>query len=215
MSPFDIRDDALVLRVVAALAAVSVPVAHVHQARHSLEQHLLGGRRQPAPWNRGRETSALGERIDQSAEIVRNVRGRPGGDRSFGETLVRIGDHQLGVDFHPRSQARTCRACSPRTVERELAGLQLVNRDVVVVGTRHLLGVVALPLWILRVEVHEVDRDDTLRQLERRLHRIGQPKLDRRLHREPVHDDVDGVLVLLVKGGRIGELDDLRRPEPG
>src|SRR4029450_3650627 len=41
------------------------------------------------------------------------------------------------------------------------------------------------------------------------LHRIGQPVLDGRLYGEPVNDDVDGVLVLLVKDGRIGELDDL------
>jgi hypothetical protein len=32
---------------------------------------------------------------------------------------------------------------------------------------------------------------------------------DRGLYGEPVNDDVDGVLVLLVKDGRIGELDDL------
>ena len=205
----DVGDHAFVLRVVAALPAVPVLVAHVHLPGHPVQQHLLGGGRQPMPGNGGAEAGALGQRVDQPDEVVGDVGRGPGRDRSLGQALLVVGHHQVGIDLHPGAQPVALRAGAPGPVEGELPRLQLVDRDVVVVGAGHLLGVVALPAAVLRVQVDEVDGHDALGQAQRGLHRVGQPLLDRRLDRQPVHDDVDVVLVLLVQDRRIGELDDL------
>ena len=48
--------------------------------------------------------------------------------------------------------------------------------------------------------------DQPAGEAERGLDRVGQPALGRRLDREPVDDHLDGVLLLLVQLGRLGEL---------
>ena len=63
------------------------------------------------------------------------------------------------------------------------------------------------------VEVDELDDEHATGQAEGGLDRVGEPALGRRvvgpLGDEPVDDDVDGVLDLLLELGRLGEGDDL------
>ena len=54
-------------------------------------------------------------------------------------------------------------------------------------------------------QVDEVEDHQPAGQPERGLHRVGEPPLGGRLDREPVDDDLDGVLLLLVELGRLVE----------
>ena len=58
-----------------------------------------------------------------------------------------------------------------------------------------------LAVRVLGVHVDEVEGDEAAGQAERGLHRVGQPALGRLLDREPVDDDLDRVLLLLVELG--------------
>ena len=53
--------------------------------------------------------------------------------------------------------------------------------------------------------VDEVDDDEPLGERERRLDRLRQPQAQVVLHHEPVDDDLDRVLELLVERGRLLE----------
>ncbi len=90
-------------------------------------------------------------------------------------------------------------------VEREGAGLEVVHRELVAVGAGHLLGEAPLAVRVVLVEIHEVEHEDALGQPQRRLHRVGEPLLRARLHREPVDDDRDVVLLLLLQRRRLGQ----------
>ena len=70
---------------------------------------------------------------------------------------------------------------------------------------------------VLGVEVDEVDDEHAAGQPERGLDRVGEPALGvDGLDDEPVDDDLDGVLVLLLQLRRLGERDDLAvDPGPG
>ena len=58
---------------------------------------------------------------------------------------------------------------------------------------------------VLGGEVDEVEDHQPAGQAERGLDRVGEPALGRRLDREPVDDDLDGVLELLVELRRVVE----------
>ena len=80
-------------------------------------------------------------------------------------------------------------------------------------GTGHPLGEPHLLVRVLGVEVDEVQQDEPGGEVQRGLDRVGEPALRRGLGREPVDDDLDGVLLLLVELRRavdhVGELDRL------
>ena len=83
----------------------------------------------------------------------------------------------------------------------------------VVVGAGHPLGEAALALGVALVEVDELDDEDATGEPEGRLDGVGEAALGGGvvgpLGDEPVDDDVDGVLDLLLELGRFGEGDDL------
>ncbi len=61
--------------------------------------------------------------------------------------------------------------------------------------------------------VDDLDLDEALGELCRRLDGVGEAAAQPLLHDEAVDDDLDGVLVLLVELDLLGELADLgRRP---
>ena len=126
----------------------------------------------------------------------------PHADRALGQRQVRIGDDQLGVDFHPGAQAGAVRAGPPGRVERERPRLELLERQVVVEAGQ-VLGVHPLPVGVVLRQVDEVEHDDAAGQAERRLHRVGQPPPGRLLHRQPVDDHLDGVLLVLLQGRQL------------
>ena len=57
--------------------------------------------------------------------------------------------------------------------------------------------------------VDEVEDHEPGGEVERGLDGVGEPALGRRLGGEPVDDHLDGVLLLLLQLGRVGELDRL------
>jgi hypothetical protein len=59
---------------------------------------------------------------------------------------------------------------------------------------------------VLGGQVDEVEDHQPAGQTQGGLHRVGQPALGGRLDREPVDDHLDGVLLLLVELGRLGQL---------
>lgn len=63
----------------------------------------------------------------------------------------------------------------------------------------HRLGEPTLPVRIRQIAVDEIDADDAVGQPQRRLHRLGEALLSRRLDCNPINDDVDVVLALLIQ----------------
>ena len=58
---------------------------------------------------------------------------------------------------------------------------------------------------VVVLAVDELQHHDAVGQVQRSLHRIGQPLLGGRLDRQPVDDDLDVVLLLLLQRRRVGE----------
>ena len=89
----------------------------------------------------------------------------------------------------------------------------------VVVGAGHPLGEPPLALGVGGVLVDELDDEDATGEAESGLDRVGEATLGAgvvALRDEPVDDDVDRVLDLLLQRGRLGQGDDLAvDPGPG
>ena len=128
---------------------------------------------------------------------------RPRLDGALAEGGRGVGDHQLGVDLHPGAQAGAGRARAVGGVEGERARLELVDVDGVVVRARHLLAEAHLAVLVVLGEVDEVEHDEPAGQGQRGLDGVGEPALGGLLDREPVDDDLDGVLELLVQRRRL------------
>ena len=202
MAPLDVGADALELRVVGALAAVAVRGDHVHLRGVPVEQGLLRLRGQLLPRGVQVEAQLLPQRVHQLQEVVRDVGTAPRLDRALAQGGGRVGHHQVGVHLHPGAQPVAVRAGAERRVEGERAGLELVGVDHVLVGAGHPLGEPHLAVRVVVRGVDEVDQHQPGGQPQRGLHRVGQPSLRGRLDRQPVDDDLDRVLLLLVQGRR-------------
>ncbi len=85
------------------------------------------------------------------------------------------------------------------------AGLEVLDRQRVVVGAGQVLGEAPLPVRVVLGQIDEVEQHDAAGELQRGLDRVGQPLLGARLDREPVDDHLDGVLLLLLELRRLGE----------
>ena len=129
--------------------------------------------------------------------------GAPHADGALGQGQFLVGDHQLGVDLVAEAQARAVGARAVGGVEGEGAGLDLVQGQGVVVGAGALLGEAAAPRGVRLVEVHAVDDDEAVGQAQGRFHRVGEALADAAAHDEAVHDDLDGVLELLLQFRRV------------
>ena len=206
MPAFDVRDDAFVLGVVRALASVAVLVAHMELGRMPAEDGLSGlcGKLAPLAY-REREPELVGQGFEQAGEVVGDVRSRPRRDRAVGDRLGLVGDHKLGVDDHPGAEAVAHRAGTEGRVERERTRLELLGVDRVLVGACHPLGEAHAREPDPWRQIDEVEDDEAAGQAERGLDRVREPLLGGALDRQPVDDDLDGVLLLLVQGGRIGQ----------
>jgi maleylpyruvate isomerase len=151
------------------------------------------------------EAELLTERAHQPEEVVGDVRLAPRLDGALPQRRLRVGDHELRVDLEPGAEPVTHRAGTERGVEGERPRLELVGVDGVLVGARHLLAEAQLAARVLGVEVDEVEDHQPAGQQERGLHRIGEPPLRGLLDREPVDDDLDRVLLLLLELRPVGE----------
>ncbi len=202
MPPLHVRDHALEGRVVGPLPAVPVPVADVDLLVEAVEQRVPRPGRQPLPRRIHTEAHRIAERLDQPGEVVADVAAAPRRDRALGQRLRGIGDDELRIDLHAGAEAGAVRAGAPGRVERERARLQLIERQVVVEAGQ-VLGVHPLPVRIVVGQVHEVEHDHPAGQRQGRLHRVGQPAPGRVLHGQPVHDDLDVVLLVLLQRGQV------------
>ena len=199
------RHHALERRVVRALAAVAVAVAHVHLVVRAVEHGLLDRRRELAPRGVHPEPDGLRERRQQPHEVLGGLPHVPRRDRALAEGELVVGDQELRVDLHLRAQAGARRAGAVGRVEREGAGLEVVDRELVAVRAGHLLGEPALAVRVVLLEIDEVEHEDALGQPQRGLHRVGEALLGARLDREPVDDHRDVVLLLLLQRRRVGQ----------
>ncbi len=195
--------------------------AHHHRLGDAAHQQVADADRQLSPRGVHREPLLLGEGAQHGLEVAAQVGARPDRDGVLSQALAGVRDEQFRIDLQPGAQPGAVRAGSPGGVEGELPGLELLDRDVVAVRAGQRLGVAALAVRIVLRPVDEVDRHHPGGQPERGLHRVGQPLLDGRLHGQPIDDDVDRVLLLLVERGRGGELvhlavhPDAAEPLPG
>ena len=149
------------------------------------------------------DVERVGDRLEHALEVLR-VGAAPGRDRTVGDRLLGIGDHELGVDLERRAQAVALLARAVRRVEREVARRRLVVRRVAhrarqVLAERHRLR--------LAVGVDDLELGHTVGELQRGLERIGEPALDAFAEHEPVDDDFD--LVLLVPRQPLVALEEL------
>ena len=151
------------------------------------------------------EAELLAEGVHQLEEVVGDVGLAPRLQRALPQRRGRVGHDQLGVDLHPGAEAAALGAGAERRVERERARLELVGVDGVLVGAGHPLAEPQLARRVLGRQVDEVEHHQPAGQVERGLDGVGEPALRRALDREPVDDDLDRVLLLLVELGRVVE----------
>ena len=199
------RQHALEVGVVRPGAAVAVLVAHMNLLVTALEDRAarLGG--QLAPRSVDIEAQLVAQPGQHPGEVLGGVTHRPRRDGAFGEREVRVGDDEIGVDLFLDAQPDAFRAGAVRRVERERPGLEVVDGQRVAVGAGQLLGKPLLAVRVVVFPVDELQDDDAVGQVQRRLHRVGQPLLGAGLDGEAVDHHLDVVLLLLLQLRRIGQ----------
>ena len=133
---------------------------------------------------------------------------RPRHDRAVGDRLRAIGNHfpRIDLDLHAETAARRARAV--RRVEREQPRLELLEREAAV-RARERFAERQLACCFLRAGSSVQHGDDAGREPQRRLDRVGQALANVRLHHQPVDDDLDRVLLLLVELDLLAQFFDL------
>ncbi len=192
-------DDPLEGEHVRALAAHPVAVLDVDAVAAGAEEEqvlLLIGEVLPGPFEV--DLVPVGDRLDHRLVEARAADG-PRDERALADRQRRVGDEQVGVDLEHRAEACTAGAGAVRRVEREDARLELGQRDAVlgageVLAEQHLLA-----------GIDDVDRDQPLGEPRRRLDRLREARPQVGLHHQPVDDDLDRVLELLVELDRLLE----------
>ena len=189
------RDDAVEGERVLTPPAHPVPILDVHLlALGSVEEEILVLHRHVLPRDRGVDLVAVGDGLDHGLVEAGRPAERPRHERTVVDGERRIRHDEIGVDLLLRTEAGAARARAVRRVEREDARLQLRQRHTVI-GTREVLREEH------RLAVDYVDRDEPFGERRSRLDRLREPRPQVRFHHEPVHDDLDRVLELLVEVG--------------
>ena len=127
-------------------------------------------------------------------------------DGPFVDRLVRVGNHQFGVDLQAVADAGALRAGAIRGVERERTRLDLVEFQLVAVRTGALLRERLAAVRVLLVQVHEIGHHNALGQTQRGLDRIGQTLTDAVADHQTVDDHLDRMLLLLGQLDLVGQL---------
>ena len=193
VAALETRDDPLEGEHVRAAPAHPVAVADVEPLTlGAVQEEVLLLVRQVLPrlveWN----LVALGDRLDDGLVETR-VPHRPRDECTLRDRKRRIRHEQVRVDLLLRPEAGAAGARAVRGVEREDARLQLGQRDTVVRTGE------ALAEQQRAIFVDDVDRDEPVCELRRRLDRLRKPCAQVGLHRQPVDHDLDRVLELLVE----------------
>ena len=191
--------------VVRTGSAVAVLVPHVHLFVAALEKRPASLGWQLLPRSVDVEAELSAEAGHHAGEVLGRLAHRPRRYRTFGQGEVRIRDDKFGVDLFANAEARAFRAGAVRRVERERPRFEVVDGKRVAVRAGQLLGEALLTVRVVVVAVDELQHEDAVGEVQRGLHRVGQPLLGRRLDRQPVDDDLDVVLLLLLQRGRVGQ----------
>ena len=202
----DVGDDPLVGCRVRANASVSILVPDVHLGREAEEDGLAGLCREVRPWRVHVDLEVLAEGVEKPAEVVGDVAAGPWCDHALVQGEIRIRGDELLVDLAPGSETCAHRAGAERGIEREGSGLELFEREPIL-DAGEVLAEDSFALRITLVKVDEIENDEPATQLESRFDRVGEPAPGVRLHGEPVDDDLDRVLLLLLQGRHLVKAD--------
>ena len=126
-----------------------------------------------AEWQVGREAVMLGHG-GQELRVVGvglSAPPHPWPDRALVQRQIRVGNHQIGIDLEPGSDALTLRAGAMGTIEGKGSGLDLTQRDPVV-NARELLGEEDVRRRLGRRVAND---HDSVPQLQGSLDGVGQP----------------------------------------
>ena len=166
--------------------------------------HVL---RQITPWGVHGEPEFVGQALQHMPVVFgRGLAASPRLDHAVGQRLGIIGDDQIGVDLQLVADAIAHRAGPVWRIERERAGLDLVQLQLMPVRTGPVLRERLTPIRVLLVQVHEIGDDDTFGQPQRGLDRISKPLSDAVADHQTIHHDLDGVLFLLGELDVVGQL---------
>ena len=116
-----------------------------------------------------------------------------------GQPAVR--EDLLRIDLHEYAEPGAFGTRAVGVVEREHTRGELLDADAVLGA-----GVILRERDVLAV--HNADHYQTAGKRRRRLDGIGQPRPDLRLDHQPVHHNLDGMLFILLRTDRLGEVVD-------
>ena len=136
----------------------------------------------------------------QQVEVV-DVAAVPATDGAVRDARRRVADDEGGVEELLDPEPVAFLARPHRVVEGEQARLQLADA-VAALGA----GEAGREDQVVPVPLHEAHGGDALGEVEGRLERFGEALLHVRPHAQAVHDGLDGVLLVLVEGGRMVEV---------
>ena len=205
VAALEARDDPLEREHVRAPAPHPVAIRDVDPfAVGAVEEAVLLLLRQVLPRLVEVDLPLVGDRLDHRLVEAR-VADRPRHERALADRQRRVGHDEVRVDLLLRAEPVAARARAVRRVEREDARLELGQRHAVL-GAREVLGEEHR-----LAGVDQVDADQPLGELRGGLDRLREAQAQVRLHHEPVDDDLDRVLELLVEDDLLLELVQRRR----
>ena len=147
------------------------------------------------------------------APIIRATGGcRPVGPDGHGpvaEGPPGVGHEHRRIGPVLRAQALAGRAPAERAVEREVVRRERLEAPPATVARAVLAVPIDVPLGLIRLVAHLRHVDHPLAQVERRLHRVGEPRAGRAADDRAVDDDLDPVLAAVAQLGGIVEVDRL------
>ncbi len=164
----------------------------------------LGLFRQVAPGDVHREAVVAAERL-QGLGVERRGAARPWRDGALVQGLVAVRDDKVGVEGQLDAKSVAGRACAEGIVEREQSRLDLADGEAGDRAGEFLRERQAARRGLAFGDVGPFGHGDAVGEAEGRLQAVGVAAFQPGLGDDPVHDDVDVVLELLVE--RRGVLD--------
>ena len=202
VAPRKHRHDALEGRMVQLVLAEHVLVAELELLlARAIEKKLLHLLVQVTKRRVDRIAVMLENGLHLAVRVCVEVLGKRRED-SLGKRQRIVGHDEFQVKLHVAAEAAARRACAVRAVEREHARRDLGQADAAV-DAREVLA------EHQKLAVDDLHVDDALAHLQSRLQGIGEPLLHAFSHDEAVDDDLDRMLLRLVKADLFTKVDDL------
>ena len=177
----------------------SQPVVVMHGDRlaaRPAQNRVADGRRQRPPRLGHAHPVMCGEAF-QCLPVIGSARARPWPHRALGEAPLFVGHDERGVEPGEDSQPRALRACAVRVVERKQPRLDFIDGE-----SRNRTGKPrgegGKPA-VARV----LGDEQPVREFERGFDGIGEAVAQPLAHHQPIDDDLDVVLAILVERGDI------------